>query len=268
MQANAKGGQTGTAAAIVDKTREVASALSPNTVQVWPGAQNFNTITDAMNSITGASAQEIYQVAVGPGTYPENVVMKDYVFIVGSGQDQTIITAPANAQNPVGVVNSCSGGGISELTIEAPGGSWGCWPVGIKICGSGSFHISGITINAGAGSTANNIRGITNNTGSEVGSVTVGSCIIKANGDNQSTGVGIDLFGLGMVAFVELTSIDVEGNEQNFGISTAMQATVTVDDAKIVAATWALYDSDGQSPITANQCVIKGPVSSGVQVNN
>ncbi len=250
-------------------TKKIALALPANTAQVWPGGATFSTIQAAINSITGASPQEQYQVAVGPGTYNENVVMKDYVYVIGSGQDVTIITAPSQSSPFNGVVNSASGGGISELTINAPGAGWGNWPIGIKVCGSGKFHVSGVTINSGAGANGDNARGITNNTGSYAGNVIVSQSIINVTGDSQTTCVGLDLFGMsGLTALVNLTAIQCNGGAQNFGVSTAGNASVTLDDSKIIANTWALYNSDGASPITANQCTISGPVSNGVVVNN
>jgi pectin methylesterase-like acyl-CoA thioesterase len=260
-------------AALVSATKNIALAMPPNTVQVWPGGATFSTIQDAINSISGASPQEIYQVAVSSGTFNENVVMKDYIYIIGAGQDVTIITAPAQQNFAAGVVNSASGGGISELTINAPGSSWGACPMGIKICGSGNFHISGVTINSGAGSTGDNVRGISNNTGSYAGNIIIGQSIFLLTGDNQSTCVGVDLFGNGfgsnaLTAFINLTAIQVAGAAQNFGVAASVGASVTLDDSKIIANTWALYNSDGGSPITANQCAISGPVSAGVVVNN
>jgi hypothetical protein len=255
-------------AAFVTNTKTAALALAPNTAQVWPGGAVFNTIQAAINSITGASAQEQYQVAVGSGTFKENVVMKDYVYVIGSGQDVTIITAPPQQSAAAGVVNSASGGGISELTINAPGAGWGNWPIGIKICGSGSFHISGVTINSGTGSNGDNVRGISNNTGSYSGNLILSQSILNLTGDSQSGCDAIELFGNGMVLFVNLTTIQSTGGSQNFGVTTASGANVTLDDSKIIANTWALYNSDGASPITANQCTIGGPVSSGVVVNN
>lgn len=255
-------------AATIAKIRPAALALSPNTAQVWPGGAIFNSIQAAINSITGASPQEQYQVAVGSGTFNENIVMKDYVYVIGSGQDVTIITAPSQSSPFNGVVNSASGCGISELTINAPGAGWGNWPVGIKICGAGNFHISGVTINSGAGSNGDNVRGITNNTGSYTGNVILSQSIINLTGDGQSTCVAVELFGNGVVMLVNLSSIQAANGMQNYGVSTAVNATVTLDDSKIIAATWALYNSDGASPITANQCTIDGPVSAGVVVNN
>lgn len=255
-------------AALVAETKKTALALAPNTAQVWPGGAIFTTIQAAINSITGASAQEQYQVAVGPGTFNENVVMKDYVYVIGSGQDVTIITAPPQSSPFNGVVNSASGGGISELTINAPGAGWGSWPVGIKICGSGKFHVSGVTINSGAGATGDNARGISNNTGSYAGNFIVSQSIINVTGDSQTTCEGFELFGMsGLTVFINLTTIVCNGGAQNFGVSGSNGANVTLDDSKIIANTYALYNDSG-SPMTANQCTIDGPVSSTVVVNN
>jgi hypothetical protein len=195
------------------------------------------------------------------------------VHVMGSGQDVTIITAPAQQNFAAGVVNSSSGAGISELTINAPGGAWGTCPIGIKICGSGKFHISGVTINSGSGGVGDNVRGITNNTGSYSGNVILGQSILNLSANSQSTCVGIELFGTSggnpvMTMLVNLTVIQVAANAQNFGVTTAVNSNITLEDSKIIADTWALYDSDGASLITANQCTIQGPVSGAVVVNN
>lgn len=249
-----------------------AMALAPNTAQVWPGGAVFNTIQAAIDSITGAGPQEQYQVAVGSGTFKENIVMKDYVYVIGAGQDVTVITAPAQSSPVNGVVNSASGCGISELTIEAPGAGWGAWPIGINICGSGKFHISGVTINCGEGGTGNNVRAITNNIGSHAGNVILGSSILHVTGDSQSGCSGIEIFGSSpgspLTLLINLTAISASGGGQNYGVTSAIYATVTLDNSKIIANTYALYNSDGSAPITANQCTIDGPVSGGVVVNN
>lgn len=247
-----------------------AAALPANTVQVWPGGQTFTSIQAAINSISGASPQEQYQVAVGSGLYNESIQMKDNVWIVGAGQDVTIISAQPQQNPPQDVVNSAGNCGISEVTIKAPGGGWGSWPVGIKISGSGNFHISGVNIDVtDSGNGGNNIRGITNNTGSYSASLILGQSNITCSGVAQSTAVGIELFGMsGVTILVNLTTIQVSGATSNFGVSTAVNATATLEDSKIIANTWALYNSDGSAQITANQCTIDGPVSSGVVVNN
>lgn len=251
-----------------------ATALPPQTVQVWPGATTFTTIQAAINSINNASQQLQYQVAVGEGTFNENVAMKDYVYITGAGQGKTFITAPPQTSFANGVVDSASGCGISEVTINAPGGGWGSCPTGIKITGSGKFHISGVTINSGSSSdVGNNTRGITNNTGSYTGNLIIGSSIFNIQGGDNTTAVGVDLFGYyGVpnppVLLIDVSAIVVSSNAQSFGVSTSGGATVTLDQSKVVAATFSLYDSDQSSLITANQCTISGPVSQGVVVND
>lgn len=252
------------------QARVRAAALPPNTVQVWPGGATFTTIQAAINSISGASPQEQYQVAVGSGLYNENVQMKDNVWVVGAGQDVTIISAPPQPNFTTGVVNSASNCGISEVTIKAAGGGWGSCPIGIKIVNTGNFHISGVNIDCtDGGNGGNNIRGISNNTGSYSASLILGQSSIQCSGVNESTSVGIELFGMsGVSIFINLSTIQSAGASQNFGVSTAVNAAATLDDSKVIAATWALYNSDGSAPITANQCTIDGPVSSGVVVNN
>lgn len=254
---------------IFAESKQRAMALPANTAQVWPGGQTFNSIQSAINSITNASAQLQYQVAVGSGTYNENVTMKDYVYVTGAGQDVTIITAPGQAQFGSGVVNSASNCGISEVTLNATGGSWGTCPVGVKIMGNGQFHISGVNINTSdSNNGGNNVRGITNNTGSYGGNVILGQSNINASGASETTAVGIELFGMsGFTIFINLSTIQVQC-ASGFGVSTAVNATATLDDSKIIAPVWALFNSDGTAPITANQCTIDGPVSSGVTVNN
>lgn len=56
----------------------------------------FNYITAALNSITNASPTNPYVVKVMPGTYNEQVNMKSYVNVVGSGQDATVIYFAGN----------------------------------------------------------------------------------------------------------------------------------------------------------------------------
>jgi hypothetical protein len=257
---------------IFAKGKQLTASLAPNTAQVWPGGATFSTIQAAINSITAAGPQVQYQVAVGAGTYNEYVIMKDYVYIMGSGIGTTIITAAGQPSPFSGVVNSASNCGIGDLSIIATGGSWGVWPIGIKICGSGLFHISGVAITSSDSNLGgNNVRGITNNTGSYSGNVIIGSSTIQASGAAETTASGIEAFGwtgsAAFTLFIELTSINVQGTE-SFGVTTAVGATATLEDSKIAATVWALDNSDGASPITANQCVITGPVSPGVTVNN
>jgi hypothetical protein len=248
---------------------ERAQALPANTVQVWPGGATFNSIQAAINSISNAGPQLQYQVAVGSGTFNEIVTMKDYVYVIGAGQGVTNINAAGQQQFATGVVNSASNCGLSEVTLNAGGGGWGTCPIGVKIMGSGQFHISGVNINTSdGGNGGNNVRGISNNTGSYAGNLILSQSNITATGVSETTAVGMEIFGMsGFTVFINISTIQVQGASSNFGVSLAVNATATLDNSKVIAATWALYNSDGSAPITANQCTIDGPVSSGVVVN-
>jgi len=245
-----------------------SASLPANTVQVWPGGTTFKTIQSAIDSIKDASPQLQYQVAVGPGTYNENVNMKDHVHILGAGQEQTIITARAqNEWN--GVVNSAVGCSISGVTINALGGKWGNSPTCIKLCGDGDFRIKGVTMNATDGGVeGNNVRVITNNTGSMTSNLTIGQSIMRVTAGNRSTSIGIEFAGnFGKcTAFLNLVSMQISG-PSTYGVVTAVGSTVTLHASKVIASTFSLYNSDRSGPITANQCTIDGPVSDGVTVN-
>jgi hypothetical protein len=258
-----------TTASFIAQGKAIAVTLPPNTVQVWPGGATFTSIQAAINSITNAGPQLQYQVAVGAGTYNEAVTMKDFVFIIGSGSTVTTITAPG-ASNPNGVITSAANGGVSEITLISQSGGWGTWTAGVLYSGSsaGKFHISGVHIISGdKNAVGNNVRGISNNTGSYAGNLIISQTIIEATGGDSSTAEGMELFGMGgLTVLANLVTINVQSQAQSFGITTAVNAIVNIEESKIIAQTWALYNSDGTATITATDCVIDGPVSSGVIV--
>lgn len=109
---------TGTQPLAVDSTTHVpnlnadlldgfdASAFLPamgNVVLVAKSGGHFTSIQSALDSIVSASPVTPYLVLVGPGIYQEQVVMKPYVDIQGSGQGVTTI--------------SWAGGDLSQQTL-------------------------------------------------------------------------------------------------------------------------------------------------------
>jgi len=64
-----------------------------NEVTVAKQGGKFRTITAALDSITSATENNHWTIKVGSGVYNEQVVLKQYVDIVGSGQDNTTIMA-------------------------------------------------------------------------------------------------------------------------------------------------------------------------------
>jgi hypothetical protein len=246
-----------------------ARALPPNTVQVWPGGATFSTIQAAVNSITNASPQLQYQVAVGAGTYNERVTLQPYIYVSGSGIDKTFITAPGTSDGMInGTVQANGTGGINELTITATGGGWGTWPVALHVLAAGKFHASGVNmVVTDSGNPGNNLRGITNNQGTQAAQMIIGSCNVSVTAqNNQSVAVAMEGFYNGYTYFIELSTIGAPA--ANYGVSTAVGCTATLEDSTITGQMYALYNSDGMSPITATNCKINGLVSGGVVVNN
>lgn len=99
-----------------------------NTGKAW--YSSFLTIQAAINSITDASSTKKYVIKIAAGDYAENVIAKDYVFLVGVdtnatrivGTSGTLLTFPANSfrmQN-IGLVLSTAADG--SKCIDATGG--------------------------------------------------------------------------------------------------------------------------------------------------
>jgi hypothetical protein len=257
---------------------ERARALPNNTVQVWPGGASFTSIQPAIDSIKDASPQKPYSVSVGAGTYKENVQMKANVFMLGAGQDQTIITAapgpiPSPGVTATGVVQTAGDSGIGDLTITATGGIYGCWVIAMKVQIPGKFKATGVTFNANDGGLAgNNIYGITNIIFSTHADsmLHLGSCIINAVGTGRNAlTTGMDGYGTGYITTLSLSTIISSTTVANrcLGVSTGGGSTSTLQNCTITAQGYALIDLDWNSLITANQCVINGPISPGVIVN-
>lgn len=78
------------------------------------GPQDYNSIVDALASITDNSSTNPYLIKVGPGIYTGTVVAKPYVWIEGSEQDQTIIVASSGNHAVIGANIS----GISKCLIR------------------------------------------------------------------------------------------------------------------------------------------------------
>jgi hypothetical protein len=83
----------------------------------------FTSIQDALDSVSDASSSNRYLVMVGPGEYDEQVVMKPYVDIMGSGQGTTVITQPGQSSSTYGTVEGADNSSLGNLTVRNSGGS-------------------------------------------------------------------------------------------------------------------------------------------------
>lgn len=95
-----------------------------NIITVAKSGGDFTSPIEAVNSIVGASASGPYLVKVMPGVYDlgaSSLVMKEYVYLEGSGDDSTIITS--NSQNvndetcDFGTVNMANNSSIKNIKI-------------------------------------------------------------------------------------------------------------------------------------------------------
>ncbi len=79
------------------------------------GSGDYVTINAALVSITDASPEKPYRVTVKPGTYAEQVTMRPYVDLVGSGQGNTKITSSGNGAP---TVIMATGTRLTDLFVE------------------------------------------------------------------------------------------------------------------------------------------------------
>ena len=258
-----------------EQLQAAAAQLTGNTVSVSPGGATFPTIAAALASITDNSLRKQYVITAGPGTFNEQVTLKPYVYLHGSGQDQTTITSPpASGNNSFGrgTVIGASNSGVYHLTLNSLGGSWGDWSTALSIPACSLFYVSdAMLLCDDQGNAGINIEtcSVNWNLGVQGASLVYFSYVtVVANGrSGDSTAEALAVGAQAVVQFVE-SKVVGEGAGQSFGGVTALGGQLTLDDCFVQGGTWALYNSDGGSPITANNCQFNGPVSNGVTVNN
>jgi hypothetical protein len=258
---------------IFNEAHKRAKTLPDHTVQVIPGEALFKTIQEAIESIHDASQKLEYQVLIGPGTYNERIKTKEFTYVVGAGIDETRINQHGFEDKYVGAVQAMSNGGLSSMTINATGPhpeseeviDFNC--IAILMQTPGRYHISGVNIHSTDNKNKGvNVRGISNKIGMQTGFLLISNCNILAMATGEdSNSVGIEAFHEGSNYSIDFCVIEAGIND--LGIMTAEGANLTVGSSTITGQIYALYDTDGKSIITANQCVINGPVSSGVIVN-
>ena len=92
---------------------------------------DYNSIKEAVNSITGASASNTYVVKVGPGVFYEDpITMKSYVDVIGESETNTIIQANnPNTTLIIGAdqsmvsnvqIQGCTGTGVAAVVYSSP----------------------------------------------------------------------------------------------------------------------------------------------------
>ena len=93
-----------------------------NVVVVAKSGGDFTSVQAAVNSITGADADNPYLVWVAPGVYSETVTMKPWVDIEGAGELVTKITYTGSSSGDTGTVVGADNAELRFLTVENTGG--------------------------------------------------------------------------------------------------------------------------------------------------
>lgn len=190
-----------------------------NTILVSPQAganetQNGTAILTALNSITNASASNPYLLQIEPGVYDlgtNNLTMKPYVDLQGSGENVTQISAAASGASSEATLIGSNNSEVRDLTVTNRGGAGYAQAI---LAGAGinnSFKVNRVTINAGNGSTYS--AGIFNNQGSPL----IQNSTIAITSTATSTCYGIN--NSGNAALIINNRITVNCNANNSSVS-------------------------------------------------
>lgn len=241
-----------------------------NSVQLDPGGQTFPTIGAALASITDASQKKQYLLTCSPGTFNEQVTLKPWCYLQGSGTDQTTISAPP-VQDAFsrGTVLGASNSSISDLTVVCLGGTWGDWSTALNVGGSAPFYAEQVVLisddqgNAGINSETVAVNWNTHQPG-QAQFYLAYATVASQMESGQSTAVGMIV----NAATAELTEskVSASGGDESFGVQSNGGAVVNLYNCAAGGQTFALNIPDGASTLIATNCQISGPVGQGVQV--
>jgi len=243
-----------------------------NSVQVDPGGATFPTIGAALASITDASQKKQYLLTVGPGTYNEQVTLKPWCYLHGSGTDQTTVSAPPTSDAfSRGTIISAGNSSVSNMTVTCVGGSWGDWSTAVNVGGSSPFYLEQVTLvsddqgNAGINSETVAVNWNTPVQGPSQVYLSYATVISQME-SNQSVAVAIMV----NAANAELTEskVTASGGAPSNGVLSNGGAVVNLYNCAAAGQTWALGIPDYTSTLIATNCQIDGPVAQGVQIIN
>jgi pectin methylesterase-like acyl-CoA thioesterase len=246
-----------------------ASKLQAGSVIVQPGGKVFSTITDALNSITDASLKKQYVVNIGPGTYNEVVTCKSWVFLSGSGPDQTIITAPAQpAQVSKGTVKGASNSAVQNCTVQANTGPFAAWTTAVDCQNAANFDVENCVLVATDSTNGTNLVGLALDyaSGASGSVVYIAYTSVTANGGTQP--IALLAAGGSFAQGTESKFVSENGSYDPVGGMAATYSKMIVDNCYVQGILYSLDLGDDTSSVTANQCELVGPVSEGVVVNN
>lgn len=221
-------------ALIVDVTSRLNKLEPSNVINVAKSGADFTTLSDAMDSIQDASADNPYLVKMAPGTYAEasGIFVKSNVSVEGAGPGLTTLTCDAsnNCNNLLYMNNFTGRGIISDLTLAQSGAS----KTGITVAGNETncgltIESVEIVIDTGGGNSA----GIDIQQCDEVAIQNVG---IALDGAGSSEAINIQNILNVIIEDVDISSEkDIGDTGINIGVYSFDVQTLTIRDSRISA---------------------------------
>jgi hypothetical protein len=159
-------------------------------VTVAKSGGDFSSISAAVNAIIDASAASPYLVYVAPGVYNEQVTMKPYVDIEGSGELSTKITYGGSSSITTGTVIGADNAELRFISVENTGGNTNAVAL---YNDNASPHFSHLTATVAGATTSNYGIFNTNNSSPTMSNLTIlakgtsgDNCAVRNNYSNPT----------------------------------------------------------------------------------
>jgi hypothetical protein len=225
-----------------------------NIITVAKANGNFTDPVTAVNSISDASASNPYLVVIGPGVYTiaQTLVMKEYVDIVGSGENATKLTGAISTgawDESSAIISGANNSILSSLTVENTGGSTlyvalynsnasptvsniilkasgGTTNLGI-LNFSSSPTMRGVTVKASGGANNDCIQNVNS-------SPTMTDVTVTASGGTNTQGVYNDASSSPTMTGVTIKASG--GTTSNIGVGNYSSSSLTMTNVSVVAS--------------------------------
>ena len=256
-----------------------------NVVIVAKSGGDYTSVQAAIDSITGAAADNPYLVWVAPGVYSETVTMKPYVHLQGAGQEATVITSTASssawppAQATLTLASDASlrdltvgnsGTGSRNVALLATAGMTRTLAADVtaRAQGGGTRNYAIFLIGSGTGVTLQQVTALAENGSYNHGLVNYsGAAAILRGGDFTARG-GIEARGIGnadngtTLEAVGVTALAENGSNYNQGLRNETGAAATLRGGSFTgrggAATYGIYNADSDTTLEADSITALG----------
>ncbi len=243
-------GLTGMPAGFADGVDNSGAAYQ-NIKVVAKSGGDYTTITAALNSIIEANPNNPYLIYVAPGVYNEQVVMKPYVDIQGSGELTTKITFTGNA-GEVGTVLGANNAELRFLTVENTGGN----TYALAIFNNGvAPRLSHVTANASGGNTYN-LAVYNKNAASPI------MKDVSAGAYGGANSYGVYNYSSSSPVMTNVTANALDGTSANYGVNNTSYSSPTMNQVTARAfggtASYGVYNEASSSPSMVNVIAVAG----------